>query len=324
MKRRSKGSGASAKARRPNTAKLKHRSVPKQASRAAPDTGQHEEIQQLSHELKEALRRETATSDVLEVISHSSGELEPVFQAILEKSIAICDAKFGSLFRFDGQTLRPAVQVGAPPAVVEAQKIQGGPVPGGLLDRVMKTKQVDYTADAMADPFPGLAAKFAGARSIVGVPMLRDDCLIGAILVSRQEVRPFGEKQIELLKNFAAQAVIAIENARLLNELRQSLEQQTATADVLKVISRSPGALAPVFRALLENATRLCGASYGNMWLCEGDAFRSVALHGELPATYRERWGTGALFRPEPDVPLARAAKTRKPNRGHTNEPTIP
>ena len=143
--------------------------------------------------------RETATSDVLEVISHSSGELEPVFQAILEKAIAICEAKFGSLFRFDGQTLRPAVQVGAPSSVIEAQKVQGGPVPGSLLDRVMTTKQVHYTADAAADPHPGLAAKFAGARSIVGVPMLRADFLIGAILVYRQEVRPFGEKQIELV-----------------------------------------------------------------------------------------------------------------------------
>jgi GAF domain len=248
MKRRSKVSGASAKAQRPKAAKSKRRTIPKLATgRAASDVGQHEEIQQLARQLKEALRRETATSDVLEVISHSSGELEPVFQAILEKAIAICDAKFGSLFRFDGQTLRPAVQVGAPSAVIEAQKVQGGPVPGSLLDRVMKTKQVHYTADAIADPFPGLAAKFAGARSIVGVPMLKEDTLIGAILVYRLEVRPFGEKQIELLKNFAAQAVIAIENARLLNELRQSLERQTATTDVLQVISSSPGGLEPVF-----------------------------------------------------------------------------
>ena len=285
MKRPSKISGASAKTRHPNSAKLKHRSVPKQAtSRAASDADQSEEIHQLARELNEALRRETATSDVLEVISHSSGELEPVFRAILEKAIAICDAKFGSLFRFDGQTLRPAVQVGAPPAVVEAQKAQGGPVPGSLLDRVMKRKQVHYTADAMADPFPGLAAKFAGARSIVGVPMLKEDTLIGAILVYRQEARPFGEKQIELLKNFAAQAVIAIENARLLNELRQSLEQQTATSEVLQAISSSPGALQPVFEAMLTNATRLCEASFGILLRYENAAFHVAASHNAPPA----------------------------------------
>jgi two-component system, NtrC family, sensor kinase len=298
MKRRSKVSGASSKAQRPNTAKLKHRSVPKQAtSRAASDVNQHEEIQQLARELKEALRRETATSDVLEVISHLSGEPGPVFQAILEKAIAICDAKFGSLFRFDGETLRPAVQVGAPPAVVEAQRVQGGPVPGSLLDRVMRTRQVHYTADAMADPFPGLAAKFAGARSIVGVPMLKEDALIGALLVYRQEVRPFGGKQIEPLKNFAAQAVIAIENARLLNELRQrttdltertadlteALEQQTATSEVLQVISSSPGDLEPVFQAMLENATHICEAKFGVVFSFDGNEFHFEAQVGTPP-----------------------------------------
>ena len=311
MKRRSKVSGASSKARRPNTAKLKHRSVPKQAtSRAASDVNQHEEIRQLARELKEALRRETATSDVLEVISHLSGELEPVFQAILEKAIAICDAKFGSLFRFDGETLRPAVQVGAPPAVVEAQRVQGGPVPGSLLDRVMKTRQVHYTADAMADPFPGLAAKFAGARSIVGVPMLKEDTLIGALLVYRQEVRPFGGKQIELLKNFAAQAVIAIENARLLNELREALEQQTATSEVLRVISSSPGDLEAVFRNMLENATRICEAKFGTLDLYEGGGLRLAAAH-DVPPVFTEVRGEGP-FQPAPGGILDTAMRTRR------------
>ena len=143
--------------------------------------------------------------------------------------------------------------------------------------------------------------------------MLKNDELIGAIGLFRHEVRPFADRQIELVKGFAAQAVIAIENARLLSELRQSLEQQTATADVLKVISSSLGSLEPVFIALLTNATRLCGASYGNLWLCEGDAFRSVALVGELPPSYVERWGTGAVFRPGPDVPLAKATRTKQP-----------
>ena len=155
--------------------------------------------------------------------------------------------------------------------------------------------------------------KVGGARTILVVPMLKENEAIGVIGIYRQEVRLFSDKQIKLLQNFAAQAVIAIENARLLNELRQSLEQQTATADVLKVISSSPGALEPVFKAMLENATQLCSASYGNMYLCEGDAFRSVALHGVLPAVFVERWGPGALVRPEPDIPLAQVAKTKQP-----------
>jgi class 3 adenylate cyclase/putative methionine-R-sulfoxide reductase with GAF domain len=189
------------------------------------------------------------------------------------------------------------------------------------LGRVVATKAVVHITDAAArqdyidrDQTAVAVVELGGMRTVLIVPMLQEDELIGAFTVYRQEVRPFPDKQIELVQNFAAQAVIAIENARLLNELRQSLEQQIATTEVLRVISSSPGALEPVFKALLENATRLCGASYGNMWLCEADAFRSVALHGPLPANYVKRWGPGgSLFRPEPGVPLAEVAKTKQP-----------
>ena len=143
--------------------------------------------------------------------------------------------------------------------------------------------------------------------------MLKENELIGAIVIYRQEVRPFTDKQVELVQNFAAQAVIAIENTRLLSELRESLQQQTATADVLKVISSSPGELGPVFQAMLENATRLCEASYSAMWLCEGDGFRSAALYGALPAAWQQQWRTKASIRVHPDAPAFRAIKTRKP-----------
>jgi GAF domain-containing protein len=276
------------------------------------------ELRQSNADLAGALEQQTATSDVLQVISRSPGELEPVFATMLEKAIGICDAKFGSLFRFDGEKLRPAAQVGAPSELLEAQKQQGGPPPGSLLDQVMRTKQVKHTADAAADPFPGLAAKFAGARSIVGVPMLKDDVLIGAILIYRQEVRPFTDKEIALLTNFAAQAVIAIENARLLNELRESLEQQTGTSEVLGVISRSPGELSLVFDTILANATRLCEAKFGILSLHEGNGLFSVRAMYNVPPAYaeivaeRQRRRTEPGFRPSSSGLLARSMTTKR------------
>jgi GAF domain-containing protein len=241
--------------------------------------------QQRSRELSESLEQQTATADVLRIISSSPGELEPVFQAMLENATRICEAKFGTLFRFDGKNFHPVAQFNTPPALLEAQTRRGPfqPQPGSRLDRVLRTKRVSLTADDAAEPVRGLATTLAGARSLIAVPMLKDDALIGVIVIYRQEVRPFTDKQIELVQNFAAQAVIAIENTRLLNELRESLEQQTATSEVLKVISSSPGDLKPVFESMLENATRICGASFGAMLLREGDRLRRVAVHNAPP-----------------------------------------
>jgi GAF domain-containing protein len=239
------------------------------------------ELRQRTDDLSEALEQQTATSEVLGVISSSPGELEPVFRAMLEKAVRVCDAKFGTLFRYDGELLHLAAGTGTPPAFAEFQRRRGPfrTEPGTLHDRVMRTKQVAHSADYTTEPKPGMAAKLGGARSTVVVPMVKDDRLMGTIVIYRQEVRPFTEKQIELVTNFAAQAVIAIENTRLLNELRESLQQQTATSEVLGVISSSPGELEPVFKAMLENAVRICEASFGNLLLYDGDVFRHVALH---------------------------------------------
>jgi GAF domain-containing protein len=268
----------------------------------------------LLSELRETLERQTATSEVLKVISSSPGELEPVFTSILDNAVRICGAGFGNLVLFDGKEMRMAALHNAPRAYEELRR--GNPVvplDKSILGILVETKKMVHVADLATDELyaeSGLA-KVAGARTALAVPMLREGELVGSIAIYHQEVHPFTDKQIELLTNFAAQAVIAIENARLLSELRETLERQTATSEVLKVISSSPGAVKPVFDSILANATRICEAEFGTLMLCEGDGLRAVALHGGR-AAYAEQRQREPVIRPAPNVPVRRALNTRQ------------
>jgi two-component system NtrC family sensor kinase len=271
------------------------------------------ELRQRTDDLSESLEQQTATSEVLKVISSSPGELEPVFQVVLENATRICEAKFGVLFRYENGAFYAAAMLNAPEAFVEFHRQRGSftPPAGTPLDRLLNTGDTIYTVDEASEPNPGAPARFGGARSLVTVPMRKENKLVGAIIIYRQEVQPFTNKQIELLTNFAAQAVIAIENTRLLNELRESLQQQTATAEVLKTISSSTGQLEPVFNAMLENAVRICGAKFGSLVLFEGNAYRRAALHN-APAAFVEARARDPVLPLAASPILSRVAGTKQ------------
>src|ERR1700730_8697811 len=271
------------------------------------------ELRQRTTDLSEALEQQTATSEVLRVISSSPGELGTVFQTMLVNATKVCEATFGNLTLWEGDGFR-AVAVHGETAFTERRKQQPKinivGYPTLPLARLAASKSVVHVSDFRTEqvylerhPPTVELVEVGGARTLLCVPMLKEDNLIGAIVLYRQEVRPFTNKQIELVKNFAAQAVIAIENVRLLNELRESLQQQTATAEVLRVISSSPGDLGPVYRALLENAVRICQAKFAAMYLGNGETFRLTGEH-DAPAAWVEQRRSEGVFRPHPDSGL--------------------
>jgi signal transduction histidine kinase len=273
-------------------------------------------VESRTAELSESLQHQTATSEVLQVISRSPGDLNPVVQVILANATRICEAQFGLFMFYEGGGFRCISTCNLPAAFAETflRNPVIMPPPSDPLGRLAQTRQQVHVPDVRLEPdylagFPPIVelAELGGARTMLLVPMLKEDSLVGVIAIFRQTVHPFSGKQIDLVTSFANQAVIAIENARLLKELRhrtddlsESLEQQTATSEVLETISSSAGELQPVFRKMLENATRICGAKFGMMWLTEGDAARCVALHN-APEAFAELRRREPVIHPGPE-----------------------
>jgi GAF domain-containing protein len=285
----------------------------------------------LLNELRQSLEQQTATSEVLQVVSSSPGALQPVFDAMLTNATRLCEASFGILLRYENAAFHVAASHNAPLAFVELRRREPTIRASGVLRRVVATKQLLHISDCLEDAsYREGDADFVrfvdlcGARSFIAAPMLKDDELVGAISIYRQEVRPFTDKQIELVKNFAAQAVIAIENTRLLNELRQrtddlsqrttdlteSLDQQTATSKVLDVISRSAFDLQAVFETVVESSGRLCGADRAFILRFDGELLRMAASHNATPV-WRE-WVAQHPIRPGQHSASARAALERR------------
>jgi class 3 adenylate cyclase len=245
-------------------------------------------------ELAEALARQTATAEVLQVINASLGDLRPVFEAILEKALRHCDGALGQLWTYDGDCFEMVASREVPAEMAEflrgRQRMSAGTTHGRLAagERLVHIADLaDTEVYRSGDPHRKMTVDVGGVRTLVGISLRQDEKLLGVLMVYRREVRPFTGKQIALLQNFAAQAVIAMENARLLTETREALDQQTATAEVLQVINSSPGDLKPVFNAMLERAMQLCGAAFGVLWIYDGELFHAAA-HSGVPPSYVE------------------------------------
>ena len=278
MQRRDKAGGKKAKTQRHKTLKR-----PNAPNSVAPDEVTN--VTRLTRERDEAREQQTATAEILRVIRASPTDVQPVFDMIAESASRFCEAQFCFVYRFDGQLLHFVAHHSVSPKVVEINR-RAYPQPPSrksVAARAILEQSVVQISDVNADPDYALGelAAVCGYRSGIGIPILRDGVPVGSIAIARAEGGLFPNRQVELLKTFADQAVIAIENVRLFNETKEALEQQTATSEVLKVISSSPGELKPVFNAMLANATRICEATFGNLFLCEGPIFRSVAVHSK-------------------------------------------
>jgi two-component system, NtrC family, sensor kinase len=294
--------------------KPKARKVP---TARASNAHRDELLDQHTRERNEALEQLAATSEVLKAISRSTFDLQSVLEWLLEKAVHLSGADRGFIFTQDGDVYRIAASYGHSAEFNEF--VKQNPIRQdrrSATGRAVVERGVVHIVDILEDSEYRWTEDLKGEhkeeemhRTLLAVPMLKENTIVGVIAIRRVRVKPFTQRQIELVKNFADQAVIAIENARLLNALRQSLEQQTATSEVLQVISSSAGELKPVFETMLESAVRICGAKFGNLLLVEGDAFRHVALHG-APQAFLEERRREPVIRLRPGSPLDRVRRT--------------
>ena len=326
MKKPSRAGGKPAKARPRSALKPRGRNAPKpQSNRRSAADDSKSEVAQLKRELHEAVEQQTATAEILQchqLVGRTT--CNRFSKRCLENATRICEAKFGNLWLREGDKFRIVALYGGSPEYREYLFAEPLVVldPQDATNRVVSDREVVQIEDISKAPTYGMrmriaTIKIAKARTLVGVPMLKDNEVVGIIAIYRQEVRPFTDKQIALVTSFAAQAVIAIENARLLSELRQrtadlteSLEQQTATSEVLQTISGSPGNVQPVFDSMLEEAVRICDATFGNIQSWDGETFQLVATHNTPPALVEAR--KRLPFRPSLQTPLGQLVASKR------------
>ena len=290
---------------------------PKGNKVAASVADMRDQLDRRTRELEDALQQQMATSEVLSIIRQSPSDTQPVFDAIVQSASRLCGAIFGVVYLCDddGRLRIAATNNFTPSATAHLHELQQlkRPERSHLGGRAVLDRKIVHVPDVLEDPeYSHELALAGGWRAVVAVPLMHDGIPLGALTAAKVEPGQFSDRQIKLLKTFADQAVIAIENARLLSELRESLQQQTATSEVLKVISSSPGELEPVFQAMLENAVRICEAKIGTLYLREADTYRAVAATSDAPAAYVEARKREPHLKPPPDGPLGRVAITKQ------------
>ena len=323
MRRRSREGGELVRTRRRKTVTRKNSNVPKVTRHQGSSTAiLNKKVTLFKRERDEAREQQKATAEILRVIRTSPADVQPVFETIVRNAVSLCGSLFANVFRFDGELLHWQASHNVGPSFVDLLKAKFPMRPDSsqVAGRAVLTKSVVRLEDALSDPdYDQRFPRAMGWRRLLGVPMLRGDELLGVIVVGWAESGPVPKAQEDLLKTFADQAMIAIENVRLFEaeqqrtrELSELLEQQTATAEVLSIISSSPGELEPVFQAMLANATRVCEAKFGILYRCEGDALRTVAMH-DAPQPFVEVRRSNPIIHPNPDTTLGRAMATKQP-----------